>query len=227
LELANQELDAFSYSVSHDLRAPLRAIEGLACILHEEYASTLPPGATSLLRDMRINAQRMGQLITDLLDFSRVGRQTIRKRKVITKDLVDECLQELRPEWHERSVDISVGELPECQADRGLLGQVWMNLLSNAIKYTGKSRTAVIEIGCRIEDRAPPVYFVKDNGVGFAMEFASKLFGVFQRMHLSEDFEGTGVGLAIAQRIVHRHGGRIWAESQPDLGATFFFTLES
>ncbi len=165
----------------------------------------------------------MGQLIDDLLAFSRLGRQPIRKQPVDPARIVKRCLAEL-PEVQQRQVDITVGELPPCRGEPALLKQVWVNLLSNAVKYTRQRDAARIEVGCRDGD-GERVYFVRDNGVGFNMRYAHKLFGVFQRLHRAEDYEGTGVGLAIVHRIVQRHGGRVWAEAEPDRGATFYFTL--
>jgi PAS domain S-box-containing protein len=226
LEAANKELEAFSYSVSHDLRAPLRAIDGFSRIVMEDYASALPEEAKTYLQDVRANTQRMGELVDDLLAFSRLSRQPVKKECLETDRIVKQCLEELQSQQNGRRVEIRVGELPTCQADPSLLKQVWFNLISNAFKYTGKRQTATIEIGCRAgAEPSESVYFIKDNGVGFDMRYAHKLFGVFQRLHRIEDYEGTGVGLAIVQRIIHRHGGRIWTEAAPDQGATFFFTL--
>ena len=225
LEAANKELEAFSYSVSHDLRAPLRAIDGFSRILLEEYAEPLPDDAKDYLQSVRDNAQQMGRLVDDLLAFARLGRQPIKKQTVDPAKLVQQSLDELRGEQDGRRIEIILGDLPPCDAEPALLKQVWINLLSNAIKYTRGREVATIEIGCRA-DGGPSgerTYFVKDNGVGFDMRYADKLFGVFQRLHRAEDYEGTGVGLAIVQRIIHRHGGRVWAEAQPDQGATFLF----
>ena len=224
LETANKELEAFSYSVSHDLRAPLRAIDGYSRLLLEDYAPQLSPDAQHFLHMVRGGAQQMGRLIDDLLAFSRLGRQSLNKRSVAPADLARQALSDLQAEQEGRQVEIAIGDLPSCQADPTLLRQVLFNLLSNALKYTRKCEVARIEIGCQ-EQAGEPVYFVKDNGAGFDMEYAHKLFGVFQRLHPAEEYEGTGVGLAIVQRILHRHGGRIWAEAQVDRGATFFFTL--
>ena len=227
LEAANKELEAFSYSVSHDLRAPLRAIDGFSRILLESYAETLPDDAKDYLKSVRVNAQQMGRLVDDLLAFARLGRQPIVKKRVDTAKLVAQCIDELRAEQDGRRIEISLGELPPCDAEPTLLKQVWINLLSNAIKYTRGREVATIEVGCRV-DGGPSgerTYFVRDNGVGFDMRYVDKLFGVFQRLHRAEEYEGTGVGLAIVQRIIHRHGGRVWAEAQPDHGATFSFTL--
>ncbi|HUE12830.1 MAG TPA: PAS domain S-box protein, partial [Planctomycetaceae bacterium] len=226
LEAANKELEVFSYSVSHDLRAPLRAIDGFSRIVLEDFATVLPDEAKTYLQDVRVNTLRMGELVDDLLSFSRLSRQPVKKECLATDRIVKQCLEELQSQQNGRRVEIRLGELPPCQADPSLLKQVWFNLISNAFKYTGKRETAMIEIGCRAgAEPQESVYFIKDNGVGFDMHYADKLFGVFQRLHRIEDYEGTGVGLAIVQRIIHRHGGRIWAEAAPDQGATFFFTL--
>ena len=225
LEAANKELDAFSYSVAHDLRAPLRAIDGFSRILLEEHAPTLAPEAQHHLNVVRRNSQRMGLLIDDLLAFSRLSRQPLNRQPVRPADLARQCVDELRAEQQGRRVEIAIGNLPACQADPVLLKQVWINLLANALKYTRKQEVAVIEVGSR-EQASACVYFVKDNGVGFDMQYADKLFGVFQRLHRPEDYEGTGVGLAIVQRIIHRHGGRVWAEAAVNQGATFYFTFE-
>jgi PAS domain S-box-containing protein len=228
LEAANKELEAFSYSVSHDLRAPLRAMDGFSRILLEEYASGLSEEAQRYLHLISTNALRMGHLVDDLLTFSRLSRQALKKQFVSPDSIVHQCLDELHAEQDGRRVEISIGELPTCQGDPALLKQVWFNLLANAIKYTRKREVAQIEVGARVDPQAPDVsiYFVRDNGVGFEMQYAHKLFGVFQRLHRADEYEGTGVGLAIVQRIVQRHGGRAWVEATVDQGATFFFTLE-
>lgn len=224
LEAANKELEAFSYSVSHDLRAPLRAIDGFSRILIEDYASQLPEDVTRLLRIVRDNTQQMGRLIDDLLAFSRLSRQPLNKQKIDTVELVFQVLETLQGDLYGREVEIEIGELPDCYGDLLLLKQVWLNLLDNAIKYTRKQKQAKIEIGY-LEKVGEKVYFVRDNGVGFNMQYAGKLFGVFQRLHRPAEFEGTGVGLAIVQRIIHRHGGRIWVEAEQDVGAIFYFSL--
>ena len=225
LEAANKELETFSYSISHDLRAPLRAIDGYSQAVIEDYASQLPEEGQRYLQTVREEAQNMGQLIDDLLTFARLGRAPINKRELDTTGLVHSVLNGFKTEQQERRVDVQIGELTPCQGDAALLRQVWINLISNAFKYTRKRESAVIEIGCR-STPAGTEYFVRDNGAGFDMAYAHKLFGVFQRLHLAEDYEGTGVGLALVQRIVLRHGGRIWAEAAADRGATFFFNLE-
>lgn len=224
LRAANEELETFTYSVSHDLRAPLRAMDGFSRILMEEHAAALPPEAQHYLNRVQENAQQMGQLISDLLALSRLGRQALHVQRVRPNDLVDQALAELQPYREGRAVEISVARLPSCYADPHLLKQVFVNLLSNALKFTQDRAPAHIEVGSQQQDGAP-VYFVRDNGVGFDMRYADKLFGVFQRLHRSEEYEGTGVGLAIVQRILRRHGGRIWAEAAVDEGATLYFTL--
>ncbi len=224
LEDTVKELEAFSYSVSHDLRAPLRAVNGFSRILLQDYGPQLVPDAQGYLRMVSENAQQMGRLIDDLLAFSRLGRQQLRTQRVQPGDVVRNALHELAPEQAGREVQIQLDELAVCQADPALLRQVYVNLLSNALKFTRRRPVARIEVGWRDMD-GEVTYFVKDNGAGFDMRYADKLFGVFQRLHRAEDYDGTGVGLAIVNRIVHRHGGRVWAEGAPDQGATFFFTL--
>jgi PAS domain S-box-containing protein len=225
LEAANKELEAFSYSVSHDLRAPLRAVDGFSQAVLEDYGAQLPEEGRNYLQTIREGAQRMGILIDDLLTFSRLSRLPLHKQTMDTSRLVRDTLDELDSERRGRKIDMRISELPPCHGDQALLKQVWMNLLSNALKYTRKRKIAIIEVGCR-SDNGEDVYFVRDNGTGFDMQYAHKLFGVFQRLHRADEFEGTGVGLAIIQRIIHRHGGRIWAEAAVDRGATFHFTLE-
>jgi PAS domain S-box-containing protein len=224
LEAANKELEAFSFSVSHDLRAPLRAIDGFSCLLLEKYTAGLTAEAREFLNLVRANTRQMSQLIDDLLAFSRLSRQSVKKQPVEPAQIVRQCLDALRHEQEGRQVEINLGTLPTCRAEPTLLKQVLINLLSNALKYTRKRETARIEVGWSTS-RGGPAYFVRDNGVGFDMRYAHKLFGVFQRLHRAEDYEGTGVGLAIVQRIIHRHGGQVWAEAQPDQGAVFYFTL--
>ena len=224
LEAANKELEAFSYSVSHDLRTPLRAVDGFSQAVLEDYGPQLPPAGQRQLRTIRESAQRMGELIDDLLTFARLSRQPLARRTVDTGKLVREVLGEMTAQREGREITLRLGELPECEGDRALLKQVWINLIANALKYTRRRAQALVEIGCETGPGGR-VYFIRDNGTGFDMQYAHKLFGVFQRLHRQEDYEGTGVGLAIVQRIVHRHGGRIWAEAAVDRGATFYFTL--
>ncbi|HWA09303.1 MAG TPA: PAS domain S-box protein [Opitutaceae bacterium] len=225
LEMANRELEAFSYSVSHDLRAPLRAIDGFSQAVMEDFGPALPAEGQRQLTIIRESAQRMGELIDDLLAFSRLSRQPLGKRETDLNGLVRDVWDSLTAERQERAVEFTAGNLPPCSGDPALLRQVWFNLLSNALKYSRRRNPARIEVGASRE-QGRTVYFVRDNGAGFDMRYAGKLFGVFQRLHKAEDYEGTGVGLAIVQRIVNRHGGRIWAEGIPDRGATFHFTVE-
>jgi signal transduction histidine kinase len=222
---ANKELEAFSYSVSHDLRAPLRAIDAFSRIVVEEHGANLPGDGQRYLGLVRENTQKMGQLIDDLLVFSRMAGQKRNKQRVKIAEMIREAVAQQQSEQNGRRLEINIGELAECEADPALLKQVWTNLLSNALKFTRARDVARIEIGCLNQDDEV-VYFVKDNGVGFDMRYAHKLFGVFQRLHRAEDYEGTGVGLAIVQRVVQRHGGRVWAESELDKGTTVYFTLE-
>lgn len=224
LETANKELEAFSYSVSHDLRAPLRGMSGFSRILMEDYAEQLPGDATRYLQRIQDNAQRMGDLIDDLLRFSRLGRQALAKQGVDPAELVQEVLQDIQTQQVGHTVDLRIGELPACQADPALLKQVYANLLTNAFKFTREREPARIEIGYQNRE-GEVVYFVKDNGVGFDMQYVHKLFGVFQRLHDPKEYEGTGVGLALVQRVILRHGGRLWAESEIDKGASFYFTV--
>jgi PAS domain S-box-containing protein len=222
LEAANRELESFSYSVSHDLRAPLRAIAGFAGILREDHAGALGPEALRLFARIEHNAIRMGGLIDDLLELSRAGRVTLERREVDMRSLARAVLHELQPAGGPAQVEI--GSLAAASGDASLLRLVWQNLIGNALKFSARAQPPRIEIGG--ERRGSMVeYFVRDNGAGFDMRYAGKLFGVFQRLHAPSEFEGTGVGLAIVQRIVHRHGGEVRAEGEPERGATFRFTL--
>lgn len=224
LEAANKELEAFTYSVSHDLRAPLRAINGFSQILQQEFAADLPAKAGHCLARVVDNTRQMTALIDDLLRLSQLGRQALKKESVDPAKLAGEILASLTPEHERRQVEFITGQLPVCQADPALLKQVFLNLLSNALKYTRPRAVARIEIGWQALD-GRPVYFVRDNGVGFDMSYAGRLFGPFQRLHRSEEYEGTGIGLAIVQRVIQRHGGQVWAEAEVDKGATFYFTI--
>ncbi|HXM47885.1 MAG TPA: response regulator [Pyrinomonadaceae bacterium] len=224
LEAANKDLEAFSYSVSHDLRGPLRAINGFSAILLEDHAAELSPDARQLLTTVIDTAKQMNALIEDLLRFSRLGTQSLSKRPVNIANLVHEVLDELGRDREGRQIEIQLGDLPDCVGDHALIKQVFVNLLSNAFKFTGHREKAMIEIGCA-EDHGSNVYFVRDNGAGFDVSKARQLFGVFQRFHSQHEFEGTGVGLSIVQRIVVRHGGRIWAEAEVEKGAVFHFIL--
>ena len=224
LEAANKELEAFTYSVSHDLRAPLRHISGFSKILTEEYGSSLAPEAQHHLQRIQEGTRRMGLLVDDLLNLGRVGRHEVRLQVTGLNSVVNEVVAELKAECEGRQMEWKIGSLPFVECDPALMKQVFQNLLSNAVKFTRPRSQAVIEVGQK-DQEGTPVVFVRDNGVGFNMKYADKLFGVFQRLHRAEDFEGTGVGLATVQRIIQKHGGRIWAEAELDKGATFYFTL--
>ncbi len=224
LRSANKELEAFSYSVSHDLRAPLRAINGYTQILVEDYVSVLDEEGKRVCSIIRSEAQRMGDLIDDLLSFSRLSRKEIQLIKVDMKALAYSVYGELTKEEERERIDFKVGKLPMAHGDPSLLHQVWINLISNAIKFTSKKERSVIEVGTKRSDDEN-IYYVRDNGAGFDIQYVDKLFGVFQRLHSEDEFEGTGVGLAIVQRIIQRHGGRVWAEGETDKGATFYFAL--
>jgi signal transduction histidine kinase len=224
LEEANRELEAFAYSVSHDLRAPLRVIDGFSLILLEDYADRLDDEGRRLLNIVRANTCRMDDLIGDILSFSRMSRHEMASAEVDMAGLVREVFAELRQAAPNRVLRLDLADLPPAHGDRALLRQVWTNLLANAIKFTQPRAEAVIRVGGEATP-AETIYRVEDNGVGFDMQYAGKLFGVFQRLHASEDFEGTGIGLAIVKRIVARHGGRVWAEGRPGEGATFCFSL--
>jgi PAS domain S-box-containing protein len=224
LAAANEELEAFSYSVSHDLRAPLRAVNGFSRIVAEEHAAALGAEGKRYLQTIQTSAIEMGQLLDDLLAFSRMGRESMKVVDIDTRDLVDSAFATFQSVAQVRCIEFAVHDLPPCRGDLALLRQVWINLLSNALKYTRNCALTSITVGAESSGDTP-VFFIRDNGVGFDMKYAGKLFGVFQRLHRSDEFEGTGVGLALVQRIIRRHGGRIWAEAQPNAGATFFFTL--
>jgi signal transduction histidine kinase len=224
LEEANEELEAFSYSVSHDLRGPVRAIDAFAALLANDTESQLSEKSQDYLRRIRTASLRMGELINDLLSFSRLGKQALDLKSVNATQMVDQVIQELKSHPRDRDVDIRVELLPSCRADPALLREVFMNLIDNAIKFTGKKSEARIDIGTRVQD-GQVVWHVADNGVGFDMSHYERLFGVFSRLHTNEEFEGTGVGLALVNRIIKRHGGEIWAYAEPGKGATFYFTL--
>ncbi len=224
LQVANRELEAFSYSVSHDLRAPLRHINGYVSLLSGRYQDNLPDKARHYLATITKAAKQMGKLIDDLLQFSRTGRQEIHKAKLDMNVLVKEVLEQIKPDMENRDIKWSLKEMPEVFGDYSLLKQVWINLLDNAVKYTKFKKPAEITIDYTdVKDNF--VFSVHDNGVGFDMKYAQKLFGVFQRLHLQSEFEGTGIGLANVQRIIHKHNGNVWAEAEPNKGATFSFTL--
>lgn len=232
---ANNELESFSYSISHDLRAPLRAINGYSQIIKEEYFEGLSPVAINYFDLIRKNAIIMGQLVDDLLNFSRLGRQAFIKTKLDPVPMINSIIESIKPEGEKRNITFSVDKLPPCEADPVFLKQVYVNLISNALKFSKDKKESLIEIGFQYSPKntelkhktgKPIIYFVRDNGIGFDMKYYNKLFGVFQRLHTADSYEGTGVGLAIVSRIVTKHGGKIWAESTLGQGATFYFTLE-
>jgi PAS domain S-box-containing protein len=224
LEHANRELESFTYSVSHDLRAPLRSINGYAQVLKEDYASSLDNEGNNVIDIVIRNAQRMGQLIDDLLEFSRIGRKEVAKGIVNMPDLVESIANEMVEQEKDRVIDLTILPLEKVKADLQMIRQVWINLISNAIKYTRNKEVALIEIGCKnLEDEV--CFYIKDNGVGFNMNYVNKLFEVFQRLHRNDEFEGTGVGLALVRRIINRHGGKIRVQAKENEGATFYFTI--
>jgi PAS domain S-box-containing protein len=237
LEFANKELEAFSYSVSHDLRAPLRHIGGFSKLLVEEFGTTLDPNAQHYVERIQSGTQKMGVLVDELLNLARVGRHALSLRPTGLNSIVAEVIAILQPDSQERQVEWAIADLPAVECDPVLVKQVFQNLLANALKFT-RPRTdgnvrgtplpplhTVIEVNHKEQKDGQPVFMVRDNGVGFNMKYVDKLFGVFQRLHSAEEFEGTGIGLVTVQRIVHKHGGRVWAEGEPNKGAAFYFTL--
>ena len=225
LQAANKELEAFSYSVSHDLRAPLRHIDGYAALLSKTAGQSLNDKAQRYLQTISDSAKQMGQLIDDLLVFSRMGRQEMLRGTVNLNQLVKTVIHDLRLDLHGKTISWTIGSLPDVPGDAAMLRQVFMNLLTNAVKFTATRSKPRIEIGARRDAPGEVTIFVSDNGVGFDMQYVNKLFGVFQRLHRNDEFEGTGIGLANVRRIVHRHGGRTWAEGAIDKGATFYVSL--
>jgi two-component system sensor kinase len=224
LEDANNELEAFAYSVSHDLRVPLRAIDGFSRIVIEDYEDKLDEEGIRLLNIIRDNTKKMGQLIDDILLLSRAGRQEMKISELDITSLAKNIYNEFNHETDGRNVDFTVDDLPRTMGDRTLLTQVLTNLIGNAIKFTREKENAKIEVGFN-EDNDDNIYYVKDNGAGFDMEYYDKLFGLFQRLHSQEEFEGTGVGLSIVQRIISRHRGRVWGEGEVSEGATIYFSI--
>lgn len=226
LEAANRELEAFAYSVAHDLRAPLRSLDGFAQILVQDYAQQLDDEGRRMLAILRREAQRMGAMIDALLDFSRQGRGEMRVTETDMNALVREVFDALKDRAADRKVQVRLGELPAARGDSALLRHVWFNLLDNALKYTRHRPCAEVWIS-GVRQGSENLYSIRDNGAGFDMKYAGKLFGVFQRLHRREEFEGSGVGLALVRRIIQRHGGRVGAQAQLERGATFYFTLPS
>jgi signal transduction histidine kinase len=225
LEYTNRELETFCYSVSHDLRAPLRAIDGFSQALVEDFPKEMPEEALRFLSRIRSSTQRMGQLIEDLLNLSQVSRASLERREIDITEIAKQVAADLRGREPERRIEISISEGLRAEGDPRLLRAAIENLVGNAWKFTSKTEQPKVEIGA-LREGAPPTFFVRDNGAGFDMAYAAKLFGAFQRLHSNADYPGTGIGLATVQRIMHRHGGRIWAEALPGKGAAFFFTLE-
>jgi signal transduction histidine kinase len=224
LNVANADLESFSYSVSHDLRAPLRHIAGFSRILKEDYGAKMEPEAQQQLDRISNGIKKMDRLVDDLLKLAQIGRKELVLVSTDLNSLVADALSDLQPECGGRQIDWRIGNLPSVECDPGLVKQVFANLLSNAVKYTRRRETAVVEVG-QVEDEGVPVIFVRDNGAGFDQRYAGKLFGVFQRLHRAEEFEGTGIGLSTVRRIVKKHGGEIWATGEVDKGATFSFAL--
>jgi two-component system sensor histidine kinase/response regulator len=223
LKETNKELESFSYSVSHDLRTPLRAINGYSKIIKEDYSHIIDDEANRLFGVVQENAERMELLIDDLLEFSKLGRKPVAKSKINMEEMVKDVLNEITKSSYRKS-DVKIHSLLPGYGDFALINQVWINLISNALKYSAKKQKPEIEIGST-ESNSEVVYYIKDNGAGFDMEYVDKLFGVFQRLHADNEFEGTGVGLAIVHRVITKHGGKVWAESEIDKGASFYFTL--
>jgi light-regulated signal transduction histidine kinase (bacteriophytochrome) len=224
LESVNKDLESFSYSVSHDLRAPIRAINGYTNILKEDYEQILDEPGMDVLQAIIDNSKKMGTLIDDLLAFSKLGRKQVTVSEIDMNDLVQSVIEELPNDASDCVPVFSIAPLIPASGDRSLIKQVWINLLSNAIKYSKYKKEIMVEIGAFIKDQFV-VYYVKDYGAGFDMQYYDKLFGVFQRLHSQEEFEGTGIGLAIVQKVVHRHQGTVWAESKLEEGTTFYFSL--
>jgi signal transduction histidine kinase len=225
LEASNKELESFAYSVSHDLRAPLRHVAGYSELLQKQASSSLDDKSRRYVQTILESAKRMGNLIDDLLAFSRLGRAEAKMRAVDLQQVVKEAIAEVSRDTRDRDIAWKIGALPACHGDSSMLKLIVVNLVSNAVKFTRMRTRAEIEIGCVDKNNDELEVFVRDNGAGFDMQYANKLFGVFQRLHLAEQFEGTGIGLATVQRIIHRHGGRVRAEGAVDQGATFYFSL--
>ncbi len=225
LKEANHDLDSFAYSVSHDLRAPLQVIKSYSSLLSKKYGRSMDEDAQELLDGIMSYSNNMSLIMDNLLNLSRLGKATVNKKEVDMQNLVQGVLSDMLPLWKSTNAEIRFLNLSPASCDAGLVKQVWINLISNALKYSMNKENPVIEIGFT-KEQSETVYYIKDNGVGFNMKFADKLFGLFQRLHNNSEFEGTGVGLNIVYRIVSKHGGRIWATAKENEGATFFFTLK-
>ena len=224
LEASNKDLEAFAYSVSHDLRGPLRAISGFTRILMEDYVEKLDAEGKRLGGIIQQNTKKMSQLIDDLLAFSRMGRVSMSFSEIDMKEMANAIFHEASNAEARKRITFTIADLPKAEGDTNMMRQVWMNLISNAIKFSAKRKPAVISVSCQ-EEENKITYCIKDNGAGFNMKYKDKLFGVFQRLHSEKEFEGTGVGLALVQRIIHRHGGEVWANGEVDNGAAFYFSL--
>jgi PAS domain S-box-containing protein len=224
LEIANKELEAFAYSVAHDLRSPLRAIDGFAHILQEDYGAILDNEGKRLCGVIYSESQQMGRLIDDLLTFSHISHQEMQATMIDMEELVRSVYFQLTTPKSRERIDFRISPLPKTLSDPTLIRQVWLNLISNAVKFSSKRERAVIEVNF-LQEGDSSIYWIRDNGAGFDMRYAGKLFTIFWRLHTDKEFEGTGIGLAIVQRLIHRHGGEVWAESEVDKGATFYFTL--
>jgi light-regulated signal transduction histidine kinase (bacteriophytochrome) len=224
LEVLNKELESFTYSVSHDLRAPLRAIDGYSRMILKQQGDQFNENTTRLFDVIRSNTKKMGQLIDDLLALSRMGREALSLSRLNMENLTRDVWEELKAINPGRSINLKIDNLPSGMGDRSFINQVLANILSNAVKFTRVREIALIEVG-GYEEEKESIYYVRDNGVGFDMQYHDKLFGVFQRLHSADEYEGTGIGMALVQRIILRHGGRVWAESEKDKGATFYFSL--
>jgi hypothetical protein len=226
LQKANQELESFTHSISHDLRAPLRAIGGFSNILLKDFGPQMTDEAQRLIKVVVSSAAQMTQMIDGLLKFCRLGKQALSREPVALTALARQAVENVRRDQKDNRVKVQIGELPGCVGDPALLAQVFMNLVSNAFKFSSRAKNPLVEIGWK-QKNGENVYFLRDNGIGFEMQYSERLFGVFQRLHTEEEFEGNGLGLSIVKRIIERHGGRVWAEAEPDKGATFFFTVSN
>jgi len=222
---ANRDLEAFAYTVAHDLQGPLRAINGFSAVLMKEYKHCLNEDGFELVTNINVNVKRMCTMIQDLLHFSKIEKAIPEMREVNMNELVSSVITELKHNNPQFKAEVKLSDLVSTSCDPGLIKHVWINLIENALKYSSKKEVPVVEIGMHVANIKPVVYFVKDNGTGFDMNYSKKLFTAFQRMHSSDEFEGNGVGLATVHRIITKHGGRIWAEARPHEGASFYFTL--